>query len=268
MGSTPPMPAGVRVIPEGASVPNLNPVPFLQGLNPFVNTPLIGGVAQGRGQRQEAPAPTIPTLPSGTPMVGFDAYPTMPQSVASANPRVATEEDIAAFRASNFTRPTQPVAVVPQPVAPVAPEKIGVRTAYGMVYPTRGQEAAAQRLAQMPRMGARLASVRETIVNPKSVKSAIKSIESGGGPSALEGLTKAEKIEVMRNRGRQIAKDINKRNEDYFASQEGGPEPQQQAPVAQRRGRPAQKTKGQTTQRSWSNYIGPNPIQNFDYEET
>ena len=278
MGANPPTFAGVRPIPQGAQAPNLNPVPFLQSLNPFANTPLVRGtpavsVLSGAfPQQPEAPTPTIPTLPSGTPRLGFDIYPTMPQRVASVNPRVATAEDIAAFRAANFTRPAQPVATTPQPATPVAPatpERVGVRTAYGMVYPTRGQEAAAQRLAQMPRMGARLAAAGETITRPSVINPLIKNIEGGtavSGPASLEGLTQAEKIQAMRARGRQIAKDINQRNQDYFASQRGGPQPQQQTVAQSRPQRPSQAGGGQTRQRSWSNYTGPNPIQNFDYD--
>ena len=196
MGSVPPTPAGVRPIPQGASVPSLNPVPFLQSLNPLANTPLIGGMAQGRGQRQETPTPTVPTLPSGTPRIGFDAYPTMPQRIASENPRVATAEDIAAFREAGFTRPSQQVAIAPQPppVPAAAPQRTGVQTPYGMVYPTRGQTAAAQRLSQMPRMGARFENVRQE-------------------------LNQQERIVAARQAGRQIARDIVQRNEDYFASQ-------------------------------------------------
>jgi hypothetical protein len=140
-----------------------------------------------------------------------------------------------------------------------------------MVYPTRGQEAAAQRLAQMPKMGARLAAVRENIVRPSVINPLIKNIEKGtavSGPASLEGLTQAEKIQAMRARGRQIAKNINQRNQDYFASQRGGPQPQQQTVAQARPQRPSQTGGGQTTQRSWSNYTGPNPIKNFDYEET
>jgi hypothetical protein len=149
-----------------------------------------------------------------------------------------------------------------------------------MVYPTRGQDesgrsldqtAAAKRLAQMPKMGARLAAVRENIVRPSVVNPLIKNIEKGtavSGPASLEGLTQAEKIQAMRARGRQIAKNINQRNQDYFASQRGGPQPQQQTVAQARPQRPSQTRGGQTTQRSWSNYTGPNPIKNFDYEET
>lgn len=275
MGANPPMPAGIRPIPQGASVPNINPIPFLQSLNPLANRPLIGGAAQGRGPRQEPPTPTVPTFPSGRPMVGLDVYPTVPQmppsaatpQFAGASPRPATADDLDAFygRGAYAQQPATPVA-------PAAPQRVGVQTAYGMVYPTRGQEAAAQRLAQMPRMGARLASVRENIVRPSVINPLIKNIEEGtavSGPASLEGLTQAEKIQAMRARGRQIAKNINQRNQDYFASQRGGPQPQQQTATESRPQPPQQPIAGgQTTQRSWSNYTGPNPIRGRTYSNT
>ena len=195
--------------------------------------------------------------------------PTTPQPAqfAAVNPRPATADDIAAFYGRDTYAP-QPTT----PVAPATPQRVGVQTAYGMVYPTRGQGAAAQRLAQMPKMGARLAAVRENIVRPSVINPLIKNIEEGtavSGPASLEGLTQAEKIQAMRARGRQIAKNINQRNQDYFASQRGGPQPQQQT-VAQsqtaQRARPT--TGGQTTQRSWSNYTGNNPIRGRTYNNT
>jgi hypothetical protein len=133
------------------------------------------------------------------------------------------------------------------------------------------QTAAAQRLAQMPKMGARLAAVRENIVRPSVINPLIKNIEEGtavSGPASLEGLTQAEKIQAMRARGRQIAKNINQRNQDYFASQRGGPQPQQQAVAQARPQRPSQTRGGQTTQRSWSNYTGNNPIRGRTYSNT
>jgi hypothetical protein len=124
-----------------------------------------------------------------------------------------------------------------------------------MVYPTRGQEAAAQRLAQMPKMGARLQNVGKQ-------------------------LTQQDRLERARQGGREMAKRIAKANQDYFASQRGGPQPQQRTeftprvdPVLQQPMQAAAPAipqrpiaRGQTTQRSWNNYTGPNPIKNFDYE--
>jgi len=208
MGANPPTFAGVRPIPQGAQAPNLNPVPFLQSLNPFANTPLIGGAAQGRGPLKEPPTPVTPTFPSGRPIGGFDIYSTVPQmpptvpsqpvQVAAVNPRQATADDLDAFYGRGAYAP-QPTT----PATPAAPQRVGVRTAYGMVYPTRGQDesgrsldqtAAAQRLAQMPRMGARLENVRQE-------------------------LNQQERIAVARQAGQQIARDIVKKNERYFASQ-------------------------------------------------
>lgn len=255
MGANPPMPAGVRPIPQGAQAPNLNPVPFLQSLNPFANTPLIGGAAQGRGPLKEPQTPVTPTFPSGRPIGGFDIYSTVPQmpptipsqpaQVAAVNPRPATADDLDAFYGRGAYAP-QPTT----PVAPATPQRVGVRTAYGMVYPTRGQDesgrsldqtAAAQRLAQMPKMGARLAAVGEQ-------------------------LTQQDRLARARQGGREMAKRIAKANEDYFASQRGGPQPQQRAAA---QSRTAQRTRpttgGQTAQRSWSNYTGNKPIRGRTY---
>jgi hypothetical protein len=109
-----------------------------------------------------------------------------------------------------------------EPMAPVTAgisglkERVGVRTAYGMVYPTSGQEAAAQRLAQLPPMSARLAEAGKGVVRPDVVSSAVGRIESGSGPASLEGLTQAEKIQAMRARGRQLAQSRKLETEEFF----------------------------------------------------
>ena len=110
-----------------------------------------------------------------------------------------------------------------EPMAPVTAgiggltQRRGVRTAYGMVYPSAGQDAAAQQLARRRPMEGRLANVREqSVVRPQMVASAISEIEAGRGAKSLEGLTQAEKIAAMRQRGSQLAKTARLETEEYF----------------------------------------------------
>ena len=90
-----------------------------------------------------------------------------------------------------------PSQIEREPMAPVTAglggitARRGVRTAYGMVYPAAGQEAAAQRLAQMSPMGARLA-------------------EAG------KKLSQEEKIAQMRVLGRQRAIKVSRGLEEEF----------------------------------------------------
>ena len=255
MANTPPTMAGVRPIPEGVSAPNLNPVPFLQSLNPLANRPLIGGAAQGRGPLKEPPTPVTPTFPSGRPIGGFDIYSTVPQmpptvpsqqaQVAAVNPRPATADDLDAFYGRGAYAP-QPTT----PATPATPQRVGVRTAYGMVYPTSGQEAAAQRLAQMPKMGARLAAVREQL----NQQARIDKIRQGGGPQPQQRTALTPRVNpVLQQPMRASAPAM----------------PQQQAAAQSRTAQRARPTTGgQTTQRSWSNYTGNNPIRGRTYNNT
>ena len=121
-----------------------------------------------------------------------------------------------------------------EPMAPITAslggitERRGVRTAYGMVYPAAGQELAAQQLARRRPMEGRMANVREQKINPSAVKEALKNLKSvndSGIPQSqkaelasmsLEGLTQAEKIAVMRKRGRDIQRQNNLEQEEYF----------------------------------------------------
>jgi hypothetical protein len=176
-----------------------------------------------------------------------------------------------------------------EPMAPVTAslggitERRGVRTAYGMVYPTAGQELAAQQLARRRPMEGRMANVREQKINPSAVKEALKNLKSvneSGIPQSqkaelasmsLEGLTQAEKIAVMRKRGKDIQRQNNLEMEKYFnvarSKRVEQREQQMKAAKADQSERTASSRGGQTTQRSWSNYTGPNPIGNFEYED-
>jgi hypothetical protein len=170
-----------------------------------------------------------------------------------------------------------PQSLIQEPMAPItaglggAVERRGVRTAYGMVYPSAGQEQAAQRLAQAVPMSARLASVGENIVRPKVLKSRIDYVKnsptSDDGSTmrnALEGLTQAEKIRIMRERGKQLGKERVRAMEEGFASRREQNrkefEESERSRVLREAARtPANRTIN-TTQRSWSNYEGEDPI--------
>jgi hypothetical protein len=166
-----------------------------------------------------------------------------------------------------------PQSLIQEPMAPVAAgiggmtQRRGVRTAYGMVYPSVGQEAAAQQLARRrPREG-RLANVREqSVVRPQMVASAISEIEAGRGAGSLEGLTQAEKVAAMRQRGRQLAKSTRLETEEYFNVARAKRDEEFRQKEEKRIFREAAINNprgGQSRQRSWSNYTGDNPIANF-----
>ena len=266
MGNTPPMPAGIRPIPQGTSVPDLNPIPFLQGLNPLANTPLIGGAAQGRGPRQEPQTPATQTLPSGTPMVGFDSYPTVRQPTvppidkssqfATSGPRSATPDDIDFFygrgKYTNNQRasPTPPQVAQPA-VKPASPysNKVPIQTPYGTIYATP-EQASRQRVAEiatMPRDAARLAGIGEEARRSARIKQ-----------------VRANTRETLRRREleRQETYNIsqNKKREEREAAARQRAINEIDRPSRAESNRRARRERPNTTQRSWSNYSGDNPI--------
>lgn len=150
----------------------------------------------------------------------------------------------------------------------------GFTTPYGMVYPTRSQVGDARRLSELRPMSARLANIGEKIVRPKVLKSRIDYVKNSPTSNtdgstmskALEGLTQEEKIRVMRERGKQLAKQRKEDTEKFFASKQS--ERKQETEKIQKSAeRTARNTRGeeQTRQRSWSNYVGKKPIRNFEY---
>jgi hypothetical protein len=139
------------------------------------------------------------------------------------------------------------------PMAPVTAslggltERRGVRTAYGMVYPTAGQEEVGQELAMRRPMEARMENVRSE-------------------------MTQAEKIEQMRQRGRDIAANRSEAMTEYFNTArseiaQGRKEKIEAAKANQPEDIASSRRGGQTTQRSWSNYTGDNPIANMVYDD-
>lgn len=288
--------------------------------NPLRGFPLI---SRRRPLREESyPTEETPVLPSGTPMVGFDAYPTIPQFIPPPPPQtvgtrgtISTAEAIAqsnanitpyqreAYERLSMTPSSAGVVrSVSQPAptgiaggtmaglsevarqfpsqleqAPIAPvttnitgqtERRGVRTAYGMVYPSSGQEAAARQLAMRRPMEGRLQNVREQQVRPKFVEFAVNTPAPPEDPQKwLQDLTQAEKIQVMRQRGKRLATKVRMdKQAEFIAAQEEkrARQIEEDQEAARRKSlRTAKGRGGQTTQRSWSNYTGDNPIANF-----
>lgn len=168
--------------------------------------------------------PTAPTtvLPSGTPMTGFDAYPTIPQMAPRtgfatapqpAAPSLATPAPAPAFPTIGMgLMGNQNISPLPtdqiSPMTRIGPTladrgnvttditgmqgKTPIQTPYGMIYATAGQEAGAERSAALGPMGARLANVRQE-------------------------LNQADKIAQMRERGSAIGQSLANRQEAYFA---------------------------------------------------
>lgn len=106
-------------------------------------------------------------------------------------PAQSIDERVASARFGAIPTTTPPIAPVTMGISGATPRQ-GVRTAYGMIYPAAGQEAAAQRIAAMGPMGARLANVRQE-------------------------LNQQERIAQMRERGAQLAKQNISAQEAFFA---------------------------------------------------
>ena len=160
------------------------------------------------------------------------------------------------------------------PPPSIQPQRLGFTTPYGMVYPTRHQLGQAQQLSESRPMSSRLANVGERVVRPKVLKSRIDYVKENITPddgstmrNALEGLTQAEKIRVMKERGKQLAQQRKDTMEKFFASKQSERRKETEAiqKSADTTAR-AVRNGGQTRQRSWSNYTGDAPIRNFDYE--
>jgi hypothetical protein len=166
-----------------------------------------------------------------------------------------------------------------EPMAPVTAgisglrERVGVRTAYGMVYPTAGQESAAQQLAMRRPMQGRLENVREQNIRPNYVSFGLKALDMSGDPQRwLKDLTQAEKIAVMRQRGRQLGQQrIASMEQDFKTGSAYIAELRKEEMKAAKANKSdvassEPRRGGQTRQRSWSNYAGEKPIESFGYE--
>jgi hypothetical protein len=151
-------------------------------------SPLIrGGATFGRDTRPEAPTSPTTVLPSGTPMVGFDSYPTMPQAVsnvAASAPQPAASTNVPTFPNVGMgimgnrnigPLPTEQIAPMTRMAPTLADRgnvstditgmqgKVPIQTAYGTIYATP-EQAQTQRVSEMgglPAQSARLANIGE-----------------------------------------------------------------------------------------------------------
>jgi hypothetical protein len=150
-------------------------------------TRLIG---QRQSMQQGVTAPT-PVLPSGTPMTGFDIYPTTPQSIPQNVAATAPQPAASLVSPSVPTFPTAGMGLMgnqnirPLPTEQIYPTtrmaptladrgnvttditgmqgKVPIQTAYGTIYATP-QQAQTQRVSEMgtlPAQSARLANIGE-----------------------------------------------------------------------------------------------------------
>jgi hypothetical protein len=176
--------------------------------------PLIkAGATFGGVTRPEAPTPTTTVLPSGTPMVGFDSYPTAPQmtprTASATAPQPAASTNVPTFpNVGMGIMGNQNVGPLPteqfSPMARMAPTladrgnvttditgmqgKVPIQTPYGTIYATAGQ-AQTQRVSEMgglPAQSARLANIGEQARRMGMAKA--------GGRQIAQGYT-----ETMRN---------------------------------------------------------------------
>jgi hypothetical protein len=183
---------------------------------------VVRSVSQPTGMREGVMEAALPQQPS------------VEQGVASA--RFGTP--------SQFGR--EPMAPVTADISGLK-ERVGVRTAYGMVYPTAGQESAAQQLAMRSPMQGRLENVRAEMTQAEKI-------------AAIRQNARARSIA----RGREMEQDFKTgsariaelRKEEMKAAKANRSEV---ASLEPRRGR-------QTRQRSWSNYAGGRPAVGFNSE--
>jgi hypothetical protein len=161
---------------------------------------------------RDQPTPMNTVLPSGTPMVGFDSYPTIPQtvpSIAASAPQPAASTNVPTFpNVGMGIMGNQNVGPLPteqfSPMARMAPTladrgnvttditgmqgKVPIQTPYGTIYATAGQ-AQTQRVSEMgglPAQSARLANIGEQARRMGMAKA--------GGRQIAQGYT-----ETMRN---------------------------------------------------------------------
>jgi hypothetical protein len=244
--------------------------------NPFSGLSWLDLVGRNYSKVPQFPADVYDPLkvapikprPPRQPFTTNSASISQADAIAKSNSNMSPEEQ--AFYRDYMARMNGTAAPAPS----LQPQRLGLTTPYGMVYPTRHQLGQAQQLSESRPMSSRLANVGEKVVRPKVLKSRIDYVKENTTPDdgstmrkALEGLTQAEKIRVMKERGKQLAKQRKEDTEKFFASKQS--ERREETEAIQKSSDTAiGKTKGggQTRQRSWSNYTGKAPIRNFDYE--
>lgn len=287
-----------------------------------------------RGPSQEVATAPTPVLPSGTPMTGFDIYPTQPQMTPRT--AVATAPQPSAPSLTAATVPTFPTTgmgimgnenIRPIPTeqlspmtgfAPTLADRGGVnvniagvqrnpqiQTPYGTIYATPEQAANMNRprtiaqqstrspaeqqalLAQMRERGSAIgqriggqqeayftqkraemaelnratAQAAQAGMSPQSIREA-RSVYTSQQPSSIGGIqqqfasflnTPSFGETPMANRTAFVRAP--------FGIPSGGPQPAQMQTMA---AAPQLSSAGaglNTTQRSWDNYVGPNPIE-------
>jgi hypothetical protein len=253
----------------GTTVGNALTFPITAARETVSGQPLTrGGATFGRVRKSEQPTPTVPTLPSGTPMVGFDIYPTTKQSVvppidASKNfvgqdPRPATKDDLDYFygRGKYATTPTpQPVFI--KPSSPYS-NKVPIQTPYGMVYASN----------QTPEGGGSSQAMSDRVTEMAGLPAQSARLEKIG-----EEARRSARIEGMRQQGARTARDQRLETEEFFNVAQNKRAEEREKKIQKAKANQSSETKstvsagGQKRQRSWSNYTGPDPLSGFKYED-
>jgi hypothetical protein len=166
------------------------------------------------------PTPMTPVLPSGTPMTGFDIYPTTPQSIPQTAAATAPQPAASLVSPSVPAFPTTGMGLMgnqnirPLPTEQIAPMtrmaptladrgnvsaditgmqgKTPIQTPYGIVYATAGQ-AQAERVAEMgglPAQSARLANIGEQAQR----NAAIAQMRERGAALGQQGIQRQEQF--------------------------------------------------------------------------
>jgi hypothetical protein len=248
---------------------NLSPIPIFPKMGPLVRTDYGSPPSERPDWRDPSQQWDARTVNRRAPSsVGSGRTISQADAIAQNNANMSPEEQ--AFYRDYMAR----MEGGGTPPPSIQPQRLGFTTPYGMVYPTRHQLGQAQQLSESRPMSSRLSNVGERVVRPKVLKSRIDYVKENTTPddgstmrNALEGLTQAEKIRVMKERGKQLAKQRKEDTERFFASKQS--ERREETETIQKSAdKTARKTRGggQTRQRSWSNYTGDAPIRNFDYE--
>jgi hypothetical protein len=249
-----------------STIGNALTFPIKEAQKAVSGTPLIKGPALGRTRKPEAPTPEVTTLPSGTPMVGFDMYPTVKQSVippidpsaqfATTGPRPATQDDIDYFYGRGQYSKNQQATPIPPQVAqpatkPASPysNKVPIKTPYGTIYATPEQAARPRvaEIASLPADHMRLARIGEEARRSARIRQVREKAADTFRKQRLE-----------REESSRIALAKKREEREEAARQKALREVDLPSRSERRRNSASRGT--QTTQRSWSNYAGDRPI--------
>lgn len=244
----------------------------------FLSNPQSGMMMAGSAGVNPLVASSVPEFPRLGPLVKtdyglppserpdwrnpseqWDARPIMqaekPKQFAGRSPRAATQDDIDYFYGRGKYAPVeQPVAV--SPASPYA-NKVPIQTPYGTIYastnipsgggPSQAQSSRVTEIASLPPQSARLERIGEEARRAARIA---QIRQKGAKTFNQQRLEQEEFFNIARNKRREEreeeARQVAKREVDRPSRSE------------ERRRARAEGT--QTTQRSWSNYSGPNPI--------